>query len=229
MRGLSNDGHCCRMLGRCLGPTVPMTLSLPVSCQCPGCKAGNEGRGVWWSKPRLSFNPVSEWPQSLLWLSTSTFLSVTVSCPDLSLAKLGHYQCGYRGVRAGLGALSWGKRKSMPEGILHSFQPYLGEEEVPEYRGNSRRGWHAGGIWWEGAALPTFRLVLIHSLLKAKTPELYFSLPTAISPCLLGQWSGREGEPNSRSLFHRNVPIWWPPVNRNVCWMHHTVYHVHTA
>lgn len=163
----------------------------------------------------------------------STILSVVVSCLDLSLAKLGHYQCENCGVRAGLGALSWGERENMPEGILSSFQPYLGEEEEPGCRG-SRRGWRAGGLGWEGTILPTFRFVLIHSLLIDRTLELSFSLPPAILLSLLGQSSGREGKPNSGSLLHKNEPIWWSPVNRSVCWLHHhihtqTVYHVHTV
>ena len=67
-------------------------------------------------------------------------------------------------------------------------------------------------LWWEGATLPTFRLILIHSFLIAKTLEFAFSLPTT----LLGQWSSREGRPKLGRLFHNNVSIWWHPVKETL-------------
>ena len=94
VHGLSNDGHPHRMPGSCLGPPVPTTLSPASVLPASWVQKRDWRQGSLMSNCRLALNPISEWPQSLLWLPTSTVSSVTVSCPDLTLTKLDDYQCG---------------------------------------------------------------------------------------------------------------------------------------
>lgn len=136
-----------------------------------------------------------------------------------SSEKLGHHRCESCGIRAGVEAVLWDERKTVPSWV--HYTPIWGKREGCR---NIRTGGDEGGIQVRRRQFATRRVILTHSLPIAKTVGFRFSPPAVILLCVSGRGSGRKGKPNLRRLYRRNMPVWWPATNRNVCAMHD---HIH--